>query len=175
MKIRNLCVMAVAWLALVSASEVGAVEYAYDSLNRLTWVKYASGAQITYSYDAAGNLTYLSQAAASATVPGPPTLNSIALGPGSVMLNFSAPVNTGGSPIASYTATCTANGQSTRTATGAGSPLTVENLTGGVAYQCTVSATNGGGFTSGASVSLTVTPTSGKKSSLTPMLMLLLN
>jgi YD repeat-containing protein len=108
--------MAVALLALVSASGVGAVEYAYDSLNRLTWVKYASCAQITYSYDAAGNLTYLSQAAATATVPGP--------------------------PISSYTA----------------------------------SATNGGGVTSGASGSLAVPPSSTPgKSSLTPMLMLLLN
>ncbi len=175
MKIWNMGVLTLALLALVSARGVEAVEYTYDSLNRLTWVKYASGAQITYSYDAAGNLTYLSQAAASATQPGAPTLNSITLGAGSATLNFSAPANTGGSPIASYTATCTASSQSTRTSSGSGSPLTVGNLTGGVAYQCTVSATNGGGFTSGASVALAVTPTSGKKSSLTPMLMLLLN
>ena len=174
MKIRNLGVMAIALLALVSASGVSAVEYAYDSLNRLTWVKYASGAQITYSYDAAGNLTYISQIAPVAA-PGAPTLNSIALGPGSATLNFSAPANTGGSPIASYTATCSASGQPTRTATGSGSPITVRNLTGGVIYQCSLTATNGGGLSSAASVAMPVTPAPGKKISLTPILMLLLD
>jgi YD repeat-containing protein len=175
MKIRNLGVMAIALLALVSASGVSAVEYTYDSLNRLTWVKYASGAQITYSYDAAGNLTYVSQVAPVAA-PGAPTLNSIALGPGSATLNFSAPANNGGSPITRYTATCTANGQPTRTATGmTATPLVVRGLAGNVLYTCSLTATNGGGLTSSASLALPVTPTPGKKSNLTPILLLLLD
>jgi putative transposase len=172
MKIRNMGIVAIALLALVTASGVNAVEYTYDSLNRLTWVKYASGAQITYSYDAAGNLTYISQIA-PASVPAAPTLNSVTRGPGSATLNFSPPADTGGSPIASYTATCSANGQTTRTATGTGTPLTVRNLMGGVAYQCMVTATNGGGLSSAASVSLPVTP--GRKVSLSPILLLLLD
>jgi uncharacterized protein RhaS with RHS repeats len=169
-------VMAVALLALVSARGAGAVEYTYDNLNRLTWVKYASGAQIAYSYDAAGNLTYLSQSAPVAA-PGAPTLNSIALGPGSATLNFSAPAHNGGSALSRYTATCTASGQTTRTATGPGTStsLTVRNLTGNVAYQCSLTATNGGGLTSSASATLPVTPAPGKKSNLTPILMLLLD
>ena len=107
--------------------------------------------------------------------PGAPILNSVTRGPASATLNFSAPADTGDSPIASYTASCSASGQGTRTATGTGSPLTVRNMIGGVAYQCAVTATNAGGLTSGASISLPVTPTSGRKVSLTPILMLLLD
>jgi hypothetical protein len=113
--------------------------------------------------------------ASNATAPGAPTLNSIDLGPGRATLHFVAPANTGGAPIASYTATCTASGQPTRTATGTGSPLAVRNLTGNVLYTCSLTATNGGGLTSSASLALPVTPTPGKKSNLTPILMLLLD
>ncbi|MBI4740854.1 MAG: fibronectin type III domain-containing protein [Betaproteobacteria bacterium] len=161
--------------AFGTAGWVGAVEYAYDNLNRLTWVKYSSGAQINYVYDAAGNLTYRSQIAAPATPPGAPTLNGITPGPGRVTLNFTAPVNTGGSPIAGYTATCTANGQPTRTASGTASPLTVTGLTGNVSYSCSLTATNGGGATSVASATLPVTPAPAKKGGLSAILMLLLD
>jgi hypothetical protein len=109
-----------------------------------------------------------------AAAPGSPTIISITAGSGSATLNFTAPSHTGGSAISAYTASCTASGQSTRTATGATSPLTVKNLSGGVLYQCTLTATNSGGLTGSASAAQPVTPTSGK-SGLTPILMLLLN
>ncbi len=112
--------------------------------------------------------------ASNATVPGAPTLNSIDIGPGRATLHFAAPTNNGGAPITGYTATCTASGQPTRTATGTGSPLTVRNLAAGVIYQCSLTATNGGGLTSVASVPIPVTPTPGK-SSIVPILMLLLD
>ena len=177
MKIRNIGGLVFALLAFGAASGAGAVVYTYDSLNRLTAVQYASGAQIAYSYDAAGNLTLISQMAAPATPPGAPTLISITRGPGSATLNFSAPANTGGSAISSYTATCSASGQTTRAATGAGSvtTLTVRNLTGNVQYQCKLTATNGGGYTSVASAAVSVTPTPAKKGNLTPILLLLLD
>jgi alpha-tubulin suppressor-like RCC1 family protein len=105
--------------------------------------------------------------------PSLPTILSIVAGGGSATINFAPPSNNGGSPISGYTATCTANGQATQSANGSSSPITVRNLTVGVVYQCTVSATNGDGFTSGASTSLPVTPR--KKSSLTPILLLLLH
>jgi len=126
-------------------------------------------------YDAAGNLTYRSQTSAPAVPPGAPTLNSVTPGPGRVTLDFTALANTGGSPIAGYTATCTAAGQPTRTATGAGSPITVTGLTGNVAYSCSLTATNGGGATSVASATLPVTPASAKKGGLSGILMLLLD
>jgi hypothetical protein len=61
-------------------------------------------------------------------------------------LNFSAPSNNGGNAVTSYTATCTSsNGGTTRSATGAGSPLSVASLSAGHAYTCTVTATNARG------------------------------
>ena len=106
--------------------------------------------------------------------PAPPTNVLITAGRSSATLNFAASTKgSSGSSIAHYTASCTASGQTTRTATGTSSPLTVKNLTGGVPYQCTLTATDGDGLTSIASASTPVTPA--KKSSLTPILMLLLD
>lgn len=107
--------------------------------------------------------------------PSAPILISITPGSGSALLNFSPPSNDGGAPISRYTATCTATGQATRTASGSGSPLTVKNLTGGVAYQCALTATNSGELTSIDSIKQPVTPAPGKKISLEPIFMLLLD
>jgi hypothetical protein len=107
--------------------------------------------------------------------PAPPTITSITVGNGSATIYFSPPSNTGGSTIASYSATCTASGQTTRKASGTASPITVKNLTGGVVYQCTLTATNSDGGTSAASAPLPVTPAPGRKSDMTPLLMLLLD
>ncbi|MBI4740914.1 MAG: hypothetical protein HY777_05040 [Betaproteobacteria bacterium] len=134
------------------------------------WSGGCSGAAPTCSVTMDATKTVTATFNYGSVPPGPPTLNSINVGPGSATLNFSAPANTGDSPIASYTATCTASGQATQTATGAGSPLT-----GGVIYQCTLTATNGGGFTGVASANQPVTPLPAKKSSIVPILMLLLD
>ena len=104
--------------------------------------------------------------------PGAPTIGSITPGAGQATIVFAAPVSNGGAPINSYTATCTAMGQPTRTATGPASPLRVIGLTGGVVYSCSVTATNSGGFTSVASGTVPVTP---GRSSISPLLMLLLD
>jgi Protein of unknown function (DUF1566)/Divergent InlB B-repeat domain len=101
-----------------------------------------------------------------------PTITSFVVGSRRATIHFSPPSNTGGSPIALYTATCTASGQTARLATGTVSPLTVINLTGGVTYQCTLTSTNSGGSSSGASGAVSVPV---KKSSITPILMLLLD
>jgi Tol biopolymer transport system component len=124
------------------------------------------------TYAAAPQATLSFSIAASIVPPGPPTITSIKAGSGSATLNFSAPGNTGGSPISSYMASCTATGRTTRTATGTSSPISVGNLTGGVIYQCTLTATNGGGLSSAASAAMPVTA---KKNSITPILMLLLD
>jgi hypothetical protein len=126
------------------------------------------------SFSQAAQVTQSFSINEGAAAPGSPTIISITAGSGSATLNFTAPSHTGGSAISAYTASCTASGQSTRTATGATSPLTVKNLSGGVLYQCTLTATNSGGLTGSASAAQPVTPTSGK-SGLTPILMLLLN
>jgi hypothetical protein len=58
------------------------------------------------------------------------------------VLNFSAPTSTGSSALTGYTATCSAVGQTTQTATGTSSPITVKNLKPGVTYSCKVVANN---------------------------------
>lgn len=90
-------------------------------------------------------------------VPGAPTITSAVPGVRRATLTFSPPTDTGGTAVVSYTATCTAAGQPTRTATGAGSPLVMSPLIAGVAYSCTVTATNSAGLTSPPSASVVVT------------------
>ena len=105
--------------------------------------------------------------------PSAPVLTSIVPGAGRATINFSPPASNGGSPITSYTATCISSGQPTRTATGSVSPLTVFGLTGGVAYTCSLTASNGAG-TSGASGILSVTPAPANKN-IAPILIFLLD
>jgi hypothetical protein len=123
------------------------------------------------SFSPAAPATLSFSIAAAPLPPGPPTNISITPGRGSATLIFSAP---SGSAIARYTARCAASGQTTRTATGTASPLTVRNLSGGALYQCTLTATDGSGLTSVASAPQPVTPAAGKNS-LTPILLLLLD
>lgn len=127
--------------------------------------------------DQAGNASTFPAQAVSlltigpATPPSAPINVSVVPGPGRATLMFSPPTSTGGAPIVSYTAKCTASGQTDRNATGAGSPLSVYGLTPGVAYFCSVSASNGTS-TGASSSALAVTP--GKVIDITPILMLLL-
>lgn len=113
----------------------------------------------------------LNQITVTVTFPSAPIIVSIAAGPGRATISFGPPTSNGGAPIVSYTATCTAPSQTTRTATGTGSPLVVYGLTAGVVYSCTVRAYNGT-YSSSASSTLSVTP--GLMIDITPILMLLL-
>ena len=115
-----------------------------------------SGNQIAY----VGSLTGFACLVlpANCAVPGAPVIGTAAPGNTSATVAFTAPASAGGSAITTYTAACTAQG-TTRSATGAASPLTVLALTNGVAHSCTVSATNIYG-TGSPSAAITVTPTS---------------
>ena len=106
------------------------------------------------------------------SAPGAPTISTSAAGYGQVSLSFMAPASDGGAQITSYTASCSANGQITRSASGAASPLTVNNLTAGVAYICSLTASNSFAFTSVSSGVVQLTPVRGN---IAPLLMLLLD
>ena len=99
----------------------------------------------------------------TATAPSAPSNVLATAGDGSASIQFSAPTSTGGSPITSYAATCSAAGAS-RSASGTSSPILVQGLSNGVAYACVVTASNavGAGAPSGpATVTPFATPTLG--------------
>ena len=81
-----------------------------------------------------------------ATVPDAPTIGTATSSGTIASVPFSAPADDGGSPILSYTATCTSsNGGLTRWATRASSPISVPYLTKGTSYTCSVTARNAQG------------------------------
>ena len=114
----------------------------------------------------AGNANFAAAAQVSqsilinGTVPGAPTIGAASAGSTQATINFTPPINSGGSAITLYTASC--NGVA---ATGTTSPIVVSGLVNGTAYMCSVTATNATG-TSAASSTVTVTPLSGQGSAL---------
>ena len=93
----------------------------------------------------------------AATLPGAPTIGVATPGPQQASVTFAAPANTGGMPL-TYTATCSAPSQTTRSITGSASPLVVLSLVTNIAYTCSVVASNAVGA-GPASASASVTPT----------------
>lgn len=91
------------------------------------------------------------------TTPGAPTSVSASAGNAQATVTFTAPVDTGGTSITSYTVT---SSPGSITGTGSASPITVTGLTNGTAYTFTVTATNAQGTGPASSASGSVTPTS---------------
>src|SRR5688572_14241702 len=110
--------------------------------------------------NSAGTATQNFSITIGATVPGAPIIGAATPGNGQATISFTPPASNGGSAITGYTATCTASGQTTRTGTGAGSPITVTGLTAGITYTCSVVATNSAGA-SAASGTVSVVPVAG--------------
>ena len=100
-----------------------------------------------------------------------PVITGSILGSGRVTIIFSVPQNNGGTPIINYFASCTAPGHTSRSNSGASSPITVGHLTGGVSYSCIVQASNSAG-TSTSSIAYLATPFPAKKNTLATILLL---
>lgn len=115
----------------------------------------AASASCTVAMDAAKSVT--ATFTSTVTVPDAPTLVSVTAGVGNVSIVFTAPSNTGGAAITSYTGTCAATGLTSVSASNTRSPLGMSGLVPGVPYSCSVTATNSVG-TSAASASMSVTP-----------------
>ncbi|MEN8884956.1 MAG: DUF1566 domain-containing protein, partial [Winogradskyella sp.] len=90
--------------------------------------------------------------------PDAPIISSVTADNTQASISFTAPANTGGLPITSYTAT-SSPGNFTGTLTQAGSgTITVTGLTNGTAYTFTVVATNAVGVSNASAASNAVTP-----------------
>ncbi|MDC3016041.1 fibronectin type III domain-containing protein, partial [Luminiphilus sp.] len=87
--------------------------------------------------------------------PSSPTIIDFDYADGEIKVRVTA--DDGGSPITSYTATCT-DGTNTFTGTSTSSPITVSGLTNDVAYTCTVTATNSVGTSSASAATDPITP-----------------
>lgn len=107
------------------------------------------------------------------TVPGAPSIASINAGPGRVTLTLQPPGNTGGGPITTYSATCSAIDHPSVTANSATTTVIVPGLVPGVSYTCTATANNGSYTSLATPASAPVIPK--PKADLTPILMLLLD
>lgn len=89
-----------------------------------------------------------------ATIPGPPSINTVTIGSGQAAISFAVPGSDGGSTITSYKATSSGGQQSSS----AVSPIVMTGLTDGIEYTFTVVAMNGVGDGSASISSGSVTP-----------------
>ena len=109
--------------------------------------------------DGAGSPSPASGPAVPRTFAGAPSLVSVAAGNAQITIAFTSPASNGGSPITTYTASCTSsNGGAARFSGSASSPITVAGVTNGRTYRCSVRAVNGAGAGPASAASAAVVP-----------------
>ena len=160
-----------ATLSTSGGSGIGAVTYGSSnnvicSLSATT-LTLASAGTCTITATKATDTNYLQATdviavTVNSTAPGAPTGIGGSAGDQQVTVTFAAPTNNGGAPPLSYTASCSAAGQITRSNTGATSPIVVGGganaMTNAVTYACSVTATNANLQVSAPSGTVMLTP-----------------
>lgn len=113
-------------------------------------LSFISAGNCTINADLAGDASHLAAStvsqtfAVAAVAPGVPTGVSASASDSQVSVSFSAPTDTGGKALSSYTVSCTsADGGSSGSNSGSASPITVTGLSNGKSYGCNVRASNG--------------------------------
>ena len=111
-----------------------------------------------YSYSTTDSVTYPIVASGSIVgIPAAPTSVVATPGNGTATISWSAPTETGNSPIVSYTASAVASASDPTCTVSTGTSCTITGLTNGTSYDVTVTATNAAG-TSAPSRVVTVVP-----------------
>ena len=118
----------------------------------------------SYTFTVIASNTYgfatssLSSSLTAGTISQPPTSITAAIGANSATVSFTAPSNTGASPVTSYTVYSTPDNIS---ATGTSSPIIITGLTNGTSYTFTVVANNNAGTSIASSASNAIVPSQG--------------
>jgi uncharacterized repeat protein (TIGR02543 family) len=146
---------------LITASPGGATCTVYAPATSCSISPLTNGTSYTFSATAT-NSTGTSSAATSSAVtpagkPDAPTGVNAVSGNGSATVSFTAPTNTGGPAIASYTVTASPNG-ATCTVNAPATSCVVPGLTNGTAYTFAVTANNGLFTSSASTASSSVVP-----------------
>jgi hypothetical protein len=137
-----------AFTVTCASSNGGALGSASALTNPITVSGLTNGKSYTCTVTATNSVGTSAPSAASnafvpATVPTAPRSVVASSRNTGAVVSFAAPVSDGGSAIVAYIVTCaSSNGGVTKSAFGAGSPITVSGLTNGKSYTCTVTATN---------------------------------
>lgn len=158
--------------AAATSNSSGAITYAVNSAGTTNCTVNSSTGVLTYT--AAGNCVVRATVAAAGaystatldktftlsanTAPGAPTSVSATAGNAVASVSWTAPIDTGGTTVNSYTVTTSPGGE-TCSATAPATTCEVLRLTNGTAYTFAVTATNTTGTSAASNSSAAVTPT----------------
>ena len=145
------------WVTNQGSGTVSRIDTATNAVTSITVGANPSGVAVSPDGSSVWVTNQASGTVSRITFPPQPPANVTATpGNAQATISWTAPTNTGGSPITGYTATASAGGQSCTTTTA--TSCTISGLTNGTTYDISVTATNAVGVSDPSVVA--VTPTS---------------